>query len=358
MTQHLQDQCNLFLYGHHEPTPAETYAQMAKWCEENDIHHDVYGSGELIQSFEEKVAKLLGYEAGLFVITGTMAQVTALDLACRNKRNPLVAMHESSHIVRHENQNYQLQQRFTVATLGNRYQPWTVDDLKNCPDELAAVLYELPMREIGGQLLPWAELEKIKSHCQDHNIHLHMDGARLWESAAYYQKPYHEISAGFDSAYVSLYKGLGGLGGAVLLGEDAFIKRAKRWMQRQGGNVVHRSPYIVSAAMQFDQRLAQMPALFERTKQLYALISQYPKFAITPTQPQANMLHLILPFDHKTALEVRDQLASEHKVWLGFPQVTGNPNQSVVEIYVGDTLLNLDDDRFIEILDWLNNKAH
>ncbi|GAD89512.1 hypothetical protein VHA01S_021_00060 [Vibrio halioticoli NBRC 102217] len=357
MTQNLRNQCDTILYGHRDPTPAEMYAQMATWCKENNVEHDVYGTGELIQSFEQKIAKLLGYEAGLFVMTGTLAQVTALDLVCRSKRNPLVGMHESSHIVRHENQNYQLQQRFTVAPLGNRYQPWTVDDLENYPDELAAVLYELPMREIGGQLLAWQELEKIKNHCQTNNIHLHMDGARLWESAAYYQKPYHEISAGFNTAYVSLYKGLGGLGGAILLGDQAFIKRASRWMQRQGGNVIHRSPYIVSAAMQFDQRLAQMPALFERTKQLYSLIARYPKFTLNPSEPQANMLHLILPFDQKTALQIRDQLAMEEKVWLGFPQVTGHPNQSLVEIYVGDTLLNLDDQRILSILDWLNAKA-
>ncbi|EHV9837820.1 threonine aldolase, partial [Vibrio vulnificus] len=219
MTDNLRSQCNLILSGHYTPTPAETFSKMANWCKKNNIQHDIYGEGELIQNFEQKLAKLLGYEAGLFVMSGTLTQPTVLDLVCRNKRNTLVGMHETSHIIRHESQNYQLQQRFNVSLLGNRYRPWTIDDLLSCPDELAAVLYELPMREIGGQLLSWHELEEIKSYCNKKGIHLHMDGARLWETAAFYKKQYHEIAAGFDTTYVSLYKGIGGLGGSILLGD-------------------------------------------------------------------------------------------------------------------------------------------
>lgn len=357
MTDNLRSQCNLILSGHHKPKPAELFSKMSIWCEENDIQHDIYGEGELIHNFEKKIAELLGYEAGLFVMTGTLTQVTVLDLVCRKKRNPLVGMHETSHIIRHENQNYQIQQRFSISTIGNRYQPWTVEDLVSSPDDLAVVLYEIPMREIGGQLLSWSELESIKSYCSQNNIHLHMDGARLWETAAFYQKEYHEITAGFDTTYVSLYKGLGGLGGAILLGDKAFIELAKKWMKRQGGNVYHKTPYIVSAAMQFTQRLAQMPELFERTKHLYQLIKKYPKFSLNPVQPQANMLHLILPFDYETSVQLRNKLAIDKKIWLGTPQTTSNPNQSLIEWYIGDTLLHLEDARLLEVLNWLNSKS-
>ncbi|CAI2300261.1 hypothetical protein IFVP203_C2130148 [Vibrio parahaemolyticus] len=51
----------------------------------------------------------------------------------------------------------------------------------------------------------------------------------------------------------------------------------------------------MSAAMLFDERLAQLRALFERTKQIYKIIDEFPSLAVRPTQPQANMLHLILP---------------------------------------------------------------
>ncbi|MCL9780739.1 beta-eliminating lyase-related protein [Vibrio sp. S4M6] len=358
MAQNLEDKCTITIPGNKKPAPAEYFAQMASWCEAHNIQHDVYGDGELIQSFEQKVADLLGFEAGLFVITGTMTQATVLELICKQKNNPLVGMHESSHITRFERQGYQLQDRFNVVPLGNRYRPWTCDDLKAWPDELAAVLYELPMRELGGQLPTWEELTSIKQHCKQEEIYLHMDGARVWETEAYYQKDLSEIADGFDSAYVSLYKGINGLGGSLLLGSKALIELASMWMKRQGGNVYHRSPYVVSAAMQFDQRLQQMPKLFERTQQVYEVIKDYPQLTLNPTQPQSNMLHLIFPVSCERLEELRVRLAEEKGVYIGRPQMMEHPSMSKIEWYVGDNLLSLSDSQLREVLNWLIEKMN
>ncbi|WP_330960368.1 threonine aldolase family protein [Photobacterium sp. 53610] len=355
MGMDLRSQCTVFIPGNRTVSPAEMFQNMADWCKEHHIDHDIYGQGEFLQSFETKIASLLGFEAGLFVVTGTMTQPTALRIACTAKRNPVVAMHPSSHIYLHEGQNYQLQDWFSILPVGHPYQPWTLDDLTAWPDDIAAVLYELPMREIGGQLPSWEALNDIKSHCREKGIHLHLDGARLWETKAGYGRDYQEITAGFDSAYVSLYKGVAGLGGAMLLGSKDFIEKARVWTQRQGGNVVHRTPYAVSAAMQFDQRLAQMSALFERTQQLYRILSEYRQFTPNPAAPQANMLHLYLPVSAEKATLIRDHFAQEDKVWLGNPQQAALPDQSYIEWYIGDNLLNLDDNRLRAILTKLAN---
>lgn len=356
MTTSLRAQCKLILSGNFEHSPAQIFAKMAHWCEEHDIHHDSYGEGDLIQGFEQKIAALLGYEAGLFVITGTMAQPSVLQMVCDEKNNPLVAMHETCHIFRHENQGYQLQNRFKVLPVGNAFNTWQLSDFKKLPDKVAAALYELPMREIGGQLPAWQELEEIKHYCAEQGIHLHMDGARLWECAAYYQKSYRQIAKGFDTAYVFLYKGVNGLGGAILLGEQAVIDKAAVSMHRQGGSVYHRTPYVVSAAMQFDERIKLMPALFKRTEEIYALLKCYPEFVINPAAPQVNMFHLYLPLSYKNALILREQLAQEKSVWLGNPQPTALAEQSMIEWYIGDTLLNLTDTALINIFDWISQK--
>ncbi|MDV5167894.1 threonine aldolase family protein [Photobacterium rosenbergii] len=349
MNKDLRNQCHTILPGNQDESPAEHFQKMAQWCEQNDIKHDIYGEGKLIKSFEQKVADLLGFEAGIFVISGTMAQVTALELVCRQKRNPIVAMHESSHITRFERQGYQLQNRFNVLPVGNMFRPWTRKELQAWPDEISAVLYELPMRELGGQLPSWDELRDIKQHCQLQNIHLHMDGARLFETAAYYEKSYQEIAHGFNSAYVSLYKGINGLGGSMLLGDKAFIELADMWMKRQGGNVYHRTPYVVSAAMQFDERIAMMPALFERTQEIYSLISDFPQLAVNPTRPHCNMLHLILPLSYEKTVELCEKLATQKGIWLGNPQIAQHPDQSVIEWYIGDNLLKMDNEQLREV---------
>ncbi len=350
--QELQRRCHTVFPGHRARTPAETYAAMAAWCEATGVEHDVYGSGALLQEFEAKIARLLGFEAAVFCISGTMAQVTALRLACQDRGRELVALHPTSHIFVHERSNYQLLGHFKALQAGDRNKPWAVADLAAIPDRLGAVGMELPLREIGGQLSPWDELDAIKAHVRARGTHLHMDGARLWEAAAGYGKPLHEVAAGFDSAYVSLYKGVGGLGGAMLAGTREFVDRAAEWFRRQGGNVIHRSPYVVAAAMQFDERLAAMPAYLERTRFLYQALAAHPLIKVNPAAPQVNMLHLHLPVSPERALAIRRTLAEEHGVWM-FNRIASSvlPETSSFELYIGDNLLGLPDERARDALD-------
>lgn len=340
----LRASCHTILPGHRQPSPAESFSAMALWCEANQIQHDTYGEGELVQQFEEKIAKLLGMPAALFCITGTITQVTALRLACTERGNKLVALHPSSHILKHERSNFQLLDLFKTVQLGDPYRPWTVADLQSFADPIAAVQYELPMREIGGQLPSWDELNEIKTHCHEKNIHLHMDGARLWEASSGFGRSLAEIAEGFNSVYVSFYKGIGGLGGAMLLGSEEFIAKAKVWMHRQGGSVFRRSPYVVAAAMQFDQRISAIPACFARTLWLYECLKDYPQFTPNPAAPQSNMLHLYLPVNREKATEIRNRIAREHGVWLfGNAVNTALPEQCMFEWYVGDQLVAMPD---------------
>ncbi|WP_229440637.1 low specificity L-threonine aldolase [Massilia sp. BSC265] len=347
----LQRRCTTLFPGHRARTPAELFAAMAAWSEANDVEHDVYGAGPLLQEFEDRIARLLGKQAAVFCISGTMAQATALRLACQDRGRDLVALHPTSHIFVHERSNYQLLGHFKALQAGDRYRPWTVADLAAIPDRLGAVGMELPLREIGGQLSPWDELEAIKNHCRARGAHLHMDGARLWEAAAGYGKPLHEVAAGFDSVYVSLYKGIGGLGGAMLAGSREFVERAAEWFRRGGGNLIHRTPFVVAAAMGFDERLAAMPAYLQRTRFLYQALAAHPPIRVNPAAPQTNMLHLHLPVTPERALAIRRELAERHGVWM-FNRIASAalPGTSSFELYVGDNLLSAPDERVREAL--------
>ncbi|MGO4476942.1 low specificity L-threonine aldolase [Massilia sp. 2TAF26] len=341
--------CTTVLPGHRARRPAEMFSAMAAWCEAKGIQHDVYGEGAVVQDFERKVAELLGFEAAVFCISGTMTQVTALRLAAMDRGMAPVALHPTSHIFVHEQSNYQLLNHFAALSVGERHRPWTAADITGIPERLSAVGLEIPMREIGGQLSSWDELQAIKAHCRAKGIHLHMDGARLWEAAAGYARPLAEIAAGFDSVYVSLYKGIGGVGGAMLLGTREFVARAAKWFARQGGKLVHQSPYVVAAAMQFDARLASMPALFERTRFVYEVLAEHPVLKLNPAAPQANMLHVHLPVGRERALEIRRKLAAEHGLWI-FHRISHGvlPDTSYFELYVGDNLLEAPDGRVRE----------
>ncbi|HYD82032.1 MAG TPA: beta-eliminating lyase-related protein [Paucimonas sp.] len=89
----LRQRCHTFLSGEAPVSAAADFAAMARWCEANDIAHDVYGEGPLVEGFERKIAELLGFEKAVFCITGTMAQVVALRLACEAAGSDAVALH-------------------------------------------------------------------------------------------------------------------------------------------------------------------------------------------------------------------------------------------------------------------------
>jgi hypothetical protein len=94
-----------------------------------------------------------------------------------------------------------------------------------------------------------------------------------------------------------------------------------------------------------------MPAYFRRTLWFYETLRDYPLLTPNPARPHASMLHLHLPVGRDRALDIRNRIAGQHGVWLfNGAHHAALPDRSYVELYVGDNLLNLPDDRVREIL--------
>ncbi|HEY5324803.1 MAG TPA: beta-eliminating lyase-related protein, partial [Caldimonas sp.] len=212
----LRQGCTLVIPDFATGSAADDFREVAAWCEANRVDHDTYGQGELVEGFERKVASLLGKEAAMFAPSGVMAQLAAVKIQAEAAGVDRFGMHPTSHLAHHEEQAYAALMHCHGVPVGNRLRPMRASDLEAVRETLACVLVELPIREAGGQLPSWEELEALKAAARERRVPLHMDGARLWESAAYYGKDYATIAAGFDSVYVSVYKGIGGFAGALL----------------------------------------------------------------------------------------------------------------------------------------------
>ena len=225
--QALRKRCTLIVPGFDVPDAADEFRQLAHWCAANDVTHDVYGKGELVEGFERKVSALLGKPAATFMPSGTMAQLAAMRIWTEAARLPRFGIHPTSHLANHEEQAFAALMHLHAVPIGDRLRPMTAADLEAIAQPLACAIVELPIREAGGQLPTWDELEALKSAARARGVVLHMDGARLWESAACYDKTYAEIAAGFDSVYVSFYKGIGAFAGAMLAGDEAFVEQAR-----------------------------------------------------------------------------------------------------------------------------------
>ena len=139
-------------------------------------------------------------------------------------------------------------------------------DLEAIHEPIAALLIELPQREIGGQLPAWDDLVAQVEWAHDHGAAVHMDGARLWECGPFYDRPLAEIAALFDTVYVSFYKGLGGTAGGMLLGDEDVIAEAREWRHRHGGTLFNMWPYAASELAGLRLRLPRMPEYVEHAR--------------------------------------------------------------------------------------------
>jgi threonine aldolase len=306
---------------------------------------DGYGQGALVNDFERQVAELLGKPSAVFMPSGTMAQQIALRIHADRSRashahTPHVAFHPLCHLEIHEQKGYQLLHGLHGVLVGSTQRLMTLDDLNKVSEPLAALLLELPQREIGGQLPAWDELIAIVEWARERHIALHLDGARLWECQPFYQRRYADIAALFDTVYVSFYKILGGIAGAMLLGPEDHIAEARIWQRRHGGNLVRMFPFVLSAKQGLETRLDRMTAYHTKAIEIAEVLSAFPQIEIMPNPPHTNMMHVFVCGNAERLEQAVLDIAREQKVWLinGF-MPSQIPTYCKFELTMGDGAL-------------------
>jgi len=140
----------------------------------------------------------------------------------------------------------------------------------------------------------------------------------------------------------------------MLLGPEDFIEEAKLWQRRSGGTLQTIGTHVVSAAMKFDESLDKLPIYYEQTINLVNIIGHFPELSTLPLEPQTNMVHIYLPFPEKIADAARDQVAEKYSIWVfGKAKCAGCPNRSYFELYVGEALTTVSDEKIGQIFECL-----
>ncbi|SRR6266851_9430453 len=196
--QTLRDQCTVFLAGHGPVWPASLLAGIPA-----DTIPDRYGDGGVVAELEAEIAALLGKPAAAYLPSGTMAQQSVLRVHADQRQRRTVVFHPMCHLDQHEDRAFQRLHGLTGRPAGDPARLLTMDDLTALAEPPAALLIELPQRDLGGQQPDWDDLRAQTGWARDRGAAAHLDGARLWESAAGYGRPSAEIAALFDTVYVS-----------------------------------------------------------------------------------------------------------------------------------------------------------
>lgn len=225
------------------------------------VGDDVYGEDPTVNALQERLVADLGFEAGLFVPTGTQSNLLALMSHCERGDEYIVGA--DAHTYRFEGGG--------AAVLGSiQPQPIPQEADGTLPlDKVEAAIKPVDphfarTRLIAlentwhGRALPFAYMAQAREVATRHGLGFHLDGARLYNAAIAYGRAPRDVAAGFDSVSVCLSKGLGAPVGSVLLGSEALIGRARRWRKVAGGGWRQAGMLAAAAMHALDHHVARL----------------------------------------------------------------------------------------------------
>ncbi len=322
-----------------------------------DLASDMYGRGPVIEDFQKQMADVLGKESAVFFPTGTMAQQIALRIWCDRKNNRNVAYHPLCHLEIHEEDGLKELHHIQSILLADQDRLITLADVQQMDQKVACLLLELPQREIGGQLPAYSELQAISAYCREQGILLHLDGARLFEILPYYQKTAAEVCALFDSVYISFYKGIGGIAGAILAGPSDFTAESKVWKRRHGGDLISLYPYILSSKYYYEQRVGKMEQYYKEAVQLAHEINQCTAVHTLPEVPVSNMFHIYFELPKEQIEPILIEMCQATNVGLA-PYLTDKKDgtQCSTELSIGDRYGQIPLEHIQQALHWLDQR--
>jgi threonine aldolase len=217
-----------------------------------EVGDDVYGDDPTANALEAEVAALLGYEAGLFTPTGSLANQLGLRLLVKPGQE-LVCDH-AAHVLRAELGAAAVFSQITSRTW--RAERGLLDAAAvaevitpNAGPYLvstAAIAIENTHNFGGGTVQPLDAVRSVQALARKHGLGLHLDGARLWNAHVASGLSLDSLAAGFDTVSVCLSKGLGAPVGSVLVSTAQRIAEARIWRKRYGAGM--RQVGILAAA--------------------------------------------------------------------------------------------------------------
>ncbi|WP_028116328.1 low-specificity L-threonine aldolase [Ferrimonas senticii] len=226
------------MFDFRSDTVTQPTAAMRAAMANAEVGDDVYGDDPTVNDLQAYAADLAGFEAALFTASGTQANLLALMSHCGRG---------DEYICGQEAHNYKYEAG-GAAVLGSiQPQPLTnqadgtilLSDIEAAikPKDIHFAQSRLISLEntIGGKVLPMEYLAQAQQLAFDKKLKLHLDGARIFNACSELNVPLHSIAQHFDSFTICLSKGLGAPVGSLLLGDEAFIERARRLRKLVGG---------------------------------------------------------------------------------------------------------------------------
>lgn len=218
-----------------------------------EVGDDVFGEDPTINKLENLVAESFGMEAAVFCPSGTMTNQIAIK--CHTQPGDEVICDKLSHIYVYEGGGIAFNSSCSVKLLTGNHGRITAEQVEEAvnPEDLhkahsSLVSLENTANRGGGSCYDFDEILRIKQVCTNHNLSLHLDGARLYNALVAKNETPLQYGQAFDSISICLSKGLGTPVGSLLIGKSDFIKKARRVRKVFGGGM-RQAGYLAAAGI-------------------------------------------------------------------------------------------------------------
>lgn len=258
-----------------------------------EVGDDVYGDDPTVNRLEEYAAEVSGKEAALLVPSGTFGNQLALLTHC--KRGDEVILPDDCHIIEHE---------AGASAVIAGVQLRSLRSIKGAlsPDEVRSKIREedlhspdtglicLENAHSNGMVIPLENMQEIHSVAKSHGIPVHLDGARLFNAAAYLSVEAPQLTKYCDSVMFCLSKGLCAPIGSMLAGSRAFIDKARKGRKLMGGGM--RQAGIIAAAglVALEKMRARLKIDHENARLLADELRKIPGVRVDSDEVHINMV--------------------------------------------------------------------
>ena len=261
---------------------------------------DANGRGEDITTnrLEDLAAELTGKESAAFFPTGTMANTAAL--LAYSKPGDKILVDERQHILVSEKICFmedgfkRVPVLYRLHSCGNP----NVEEIRHLLDteDIKLVCIENTHNFSGGKCMTLKAMERLKILCEEYGVHIHLDGARLFNAAESLKTTPFEICKFSDSVMFCISKGLGAPMGSLLCGSQNFIHKIRDIRKLLGGTMRQSGIAAACGIYALQHNVLRLAEDRENTQMLAKELSNLKKLSVDRS-PHSN----ILLFDLRSA---------------------------------------------------------
>jgi threonine aldolase len=302
-----------------KPTPEMRRAMAAA-----EVGDDVFGDDPTVNALQEAAADIVGKEAGLFVPTGSMGnQVSLAVLAAPGDE---VVCDSGAHFLHFEGGSVAAHLGLVARPLPGERGVLSADQVASAlrpgnehNPRSAVVALENTHNSAGGRILPIDEARAVAKVCREHDVAVHLDGARLFNAQAATGVPARDWAACADTVTFCFSKGLGAPIGSMVCASRDLVARGRRVRKRLGGGMRQVGVIAAAARVALETGVERLVEDHANARRLAAGLADMHPDAVDPSSVETNMVYLDLrPFGRR-APEVSDELRAEGVLTLGFP---------------------------------------